>query len=142
MHRWLMLSLGLVGGCVVYDEQLVYEDDPQQPPPVETDIPVDDDPSDDTMAWFSPNQGALGTHALVRLEGDLDLSELSDIKFFGPSGVTLHGLFQDETGWFVSLDVGLPACDGTGAGVAGANDAFIEFSDGFAIYLPDAFLVQ
>lgn len=148
------LVIASLAGCIIYDEDVVYRDEeaivddgPSRPDrPVEdtTDAadPSDPAPSADPIGVF-PSGAAAGETiilSIVRTDepgaADWDLRGLSGLGFFGPSEIevlVVQGRNEAES----LMTVRIPANSPTGS-----NDLLLEFENGDALFLEDAFTVH
>lgn len=140
----ILLSLSLVGGCVVYDEQLVYEDSGLAPgqeveaPGDSGELPDDEDLID-ALAYLEPSTGVLGSTVIVSLEGEIEAEEVVGVRFFGDTGLRISSSTVRDGTLLMSLELG-GGCDGE-SGAAGMADLLVELQDGTAVFVEGAFEV-
>lgn len=138
----IVLPLALVAGCVVYDEQLVYDDPSVQGHEDLGDtgvLPEDIEPS--SLAFVSPSTGELGATLITSLQGDFEPSEVTNVRFIGAAPIIVADTITRDDELLLAVQLGALACDGTVLGAPGPGDLLVEMIDGTAIYVPGAFEV-
>jgi hypothetical protein len=145
-----LAALGLASACIIYDDDVVYrggggddlvdgDTDATDPTPSETD---DTDPADPvTASWLTldPGGAVLGDVVIASLLSDksvdTSLYEVSRVEFFGPGVISVlaeQARADDEYLLTLSVDA---------AGPVGSYDVLVQFQDGTAEFLTDAFEV-
>ena len=138
---FIVLPAALVAGCVVYDEQLVYDDPSMTGHEGLEDsglAPEDLEPS--SLAFVVPSTGPLGTTLITSVQGDFEPSEVSNIRFLGDAPIAVEDLITRDTELLLAIRLGA-SCEGGVVGSPGLGDLLVEMVDGTAIYVPGAFEV-
>jgi hypothetical protein len=136
--RTLVLPLYMVAslatGCIVYEEELIYEDD--VPGADGVPDPNGEDPEAYTV-WLEPAGGVPGETAIVSMmaEGDIDLTAVEDVAFFGDGAIEILATDGRTPNEFL-LTLQIPD-----SAALGANDMVVEFADGSAVFVEIAFTV-
>lgn len=137
---WLMLSVALLNGCIIYEEDLdgsgggrPGDDRPGEPGPGDTAEPE----VPQIHLWLDPAGAVPGEVAILALYGDgqADLSTITNVEFFGSGSVRV--IATDTRGH----DEFLLTIDVPSSAVVGSNDLLVEFEDGTAVYVDLAFEV-
>jgi hypothetical protein len=137
-----LLAIAVASGCVVYDEQLVY-DDPAGPPGVDdgndpVEVPDDADLID-ALAFLEPSFGLAGSTVIVSLQGELDPYAIEGVRFFGPSDLGISSMVVRDDEVLLALNLA-EGC--TGQSVAlGDYDLLVELADGTAVFVTAGFEV-
>lgn len=141
---WMAIAL-LASGCIVYEEELVEEeeclgadcDGPNRPGEAEED----DDPAEDSDAtysvWLSPGGALAGDVAIISLEaeGDIDLATVDQVTFIGDSDVEILATdARSAYEFLLTIDVPDDAS-------LSANDLLIEFDDERVLFIEEAFSI-
>jgi hypothetical protein len=131
----VIVSSSLAGGCVIYEEELLREDEDVGRPAGGADN--EDDAEASLTLWLEPGGAVKGDVVIVSLhgEGEVDLSTVTDIRFFGDTSIEILATqTRDADEYLLTVDVpeGSPA---------GAADILVEFADGTAAYVEAAFEV-
>ena len=138
--KWILnatlITLSLTG-CIVYDEELNFEDDFNHP----SDRQGSSDPGENDNAQaqltLSPNQGSRGELVLTSLLSDdgTDLHAIEAITFYGESDIVV--VAEQDRG---QLEL-LLAIDIANNASLGPNHLLVEFADGDEVFISDAFTV-
>ena len=137
--KWI-LNATLIGlsltGCIVYDEELNFDDANRTSDRAEPSVNTTDEPIVAQLSLF-PNEGIRGELVLASLiaDDDTDLHEIEAITFYGESDLVV--IAEQDRGTnelLLALDIAPNA-------VPGANHLLIEFSDGAEVFISDAFTV-
>ena len=147
------LTISSLAACVVFDEELVYDDgtpfeigdeDPREPDdrpdrpgdPDEPDLPEDPDlsPGDLTL---TPDSAAPGETLIVFVDADAGVfSATESVRLFGPPGLSLDAYSVDDPETLVlSLSVEPDA-------PSGVHDLLVQLDDGTALFSEAAFFVE
>ncbi len=128
-----------VGGCVVYDENLVYEDTAVEP--LTTDGPdrpgdsTDDPASGDALSLF-PAGGLQGDITILSLCADgVNLNDIVDATFLGQSTIDIISTGRRGEGEFL-MTVEVPANS-----QRSTNHLLLDLANGTTLFLEDAFQV-
>lgn len=137
MRNFAMVAAmaGLFGGCIIYDEEIVYDT-------AGGDVVTDPNGGGEDTApafelWVDPGGAVVGDTVIVsvKAEGEVDLTSVAEVQFLGTSGVSVIAAQSRSTHEFL-LTVTVPA----GAAL-GDNDLLVKFADGTAAYVDAAFVV-
>ncbi len=132
----LTLALTALGGCVVYDEELVYEDTGASALP---ERPGQGEPADPSMAPVSvvPAGALTGERALISLYAtpEVDLDQIVEVTFLGDSELTVRATSNRNGSEF------LLAVDVPDDAILASNHLLLGMSDGTTLFLEDAFTV-
>ncbi len=131
-----VVLLSQLAGCVIYEEEIVYGEDtaiddntrPDQENP---------EPEPNFEIWLNPAGAVAGDSLILSVvgEGEINLDQVIDIEFFGGSEIDIVATQnRDENEIIVALDVSADSPLGT-------FDVLVEFQDGTAAYVEDAFTV-
>ncbi|MCB9678785.1 MAG: hypothetical protein H6737_27020 [Alphaproteobacteria bacterium] len=128
-------------GCVIYDEELVWDDgtpvgdDPADRDPADRPSPPSDDPA--TGFSVTPDRGQPGETLILFV--DSEAGELGDVvgaEMFGPSDLIVTAVASGGASTFV-VTVAIPD-----DAASGPNDLLLERADGTVEFLDDVFRVQ
>ena len=165
MSRLLMPAplLLVLGGCLIYDEEVIVDDkhgkvshegvssaDGTEAPDLPNDSPdesvdpgggasSDEEPAPPPGLGVFPSGGATGQTVIVSVvvdidrSNDIDLTQVTGIALYGPSDIDI--VVDQERDLIERLLVLEIAADSA----LGNNDVLVEFVDGTAIYLENAF---
>ena len=139
-----VLSFSLAG-CIVYDEELVWDDgtpveapdrqDPQDPATPDDDPEPAPDPVEDFA--LTPDTAVPGETVIVFVEAvDPVLGDVTDARFFGPSGIEVTATASNGLSTYV-VTIEIPE-DAS----SGFNDLLLERESGEAVYLENVFRVD
>ena len=135
-----LLNAALIGlsltGCIVYDEELTYDENLERgdrPTTTQGDTTANSAPE----ISLNPNQGSVGEVVLVSLLTDenSNVSDITEINFYGNSDLLVVAE-QERNDQEVIL-----AIDIAGNSDIGSNHILVEFADGAEVFLSDAFEV-
>jgi hypothetical protein len=130
-----IVLLSQLAGCVIYEEEIVYGEDTatdeninpeQENPEAEPNFEI----------WLDPAGAVVGDSLILSVvaEGEINLEQVIDIEFFGDSEMDIIATQnRDENEMIVALDLNDSAL--------GSFDVLVEFQDGTAAYVEDAFTV-
>ncbi len=152
------VALSSLAACVVFDEELVYDDgtpyeagdpaDPRVPDDTETEGPDrPDDPEDPQIPddpdiepgdlVLTPDSAAPGETVIVFVDSDSPTFDgADDVRFFGPPGLTIDAWSIDDAQTLVlslSVDSDAPS---------GVHDLLVQLDDGTALFTEGAFFVE
>lgn len=150
------LAISSLAACVVFDEELVYDDgtpyqagdsadprvptdteDPDRPDdPEDPEIPEDPDVVPGDLA-LTPDSAAPGETLIVFVDSDAPVFDgTDDVRFFGPPGLTLDAYSIDDA---QTLVLSLSVEDDAPSGV---HDLLVQIDDGTALFVEGAFFVE
>jgi hypothetical protein len=135
-----LINAALIGlsltGCIVYDEELAFDDDFERT----TDRPDaesgDEETNQTPSLSLDPSQAPTGELALISLfsEGS-DLAQVADISFYGNSDLLVMAeQLRGDSEIILAIDIPNNAALGT-------NHLLVEFTDGTEVFMSDAFEV-
>jgi hypothetical protein len=138
----LLLGTTAIGGCVIYDEKLVYEDTateaigdngPERPGEGTDDT---DAPAPSAALMLFPSAAVAGDLAILSLCADgVNLEEIFEISFLGASEIdilTTGGRGEGE--FLMTVDIPLDSD-------RSSNHLLVELTNGTTLFLEDAFAV-
>ena len=138
--KWILnatlIALSLTG-CIVYDEELNFEDETNRIGDRSDNQGPSAEDSNPAQLGLSPNQGTRGDLVLTSLvsEDGTNLHDIVGITFYGDSDLAV--VAEQDRG---ELEL-LLAIDIANNAAAGPNHLLVEFSDGDELFISDAFTV-
>jgi hypothetical protein len=158
LYRILLPAVAIAGlsACVVFDEELVYDDgtpyqagdpadprapddDPARPGDPDEgpqDIPDDPDPPVGELV-LTPDSAAPGETVIVFVDADVPVFDGTDsVRLFGPPGLNLDAFSIDDA---ETLVLSLSVEDDAPSGV---HDLLVQLDDGTALFEEAAFFVE
>ncbi len=141
----LLLGTSAVAGCVLYDENLVYEDTgteavgddgPQRPGDGIDDADEPDDTAPSAALTLFPSGAVAGNLEILSLCADgVNLEEIFEISFLGSSEIdilTTGGRGEGE--FLITVDIPLDSD-------RSSNHLLVELTNGTTLFLEDAFAI-
>ena len=128
----LALAFASLSACVVYDEELVYEDTGAD------ELPGQDNDDPQLLAISVVPSGALvGERALISLYGsaDVDLEDIVEVTFLGDSELTIRSFASRSASEYL-LAVDIPENS-----ALTSNHLLLGMADGTTLFIEDAFTV-